>query len=61
MKVVAVDLTVGVRCPACHGFVKLTLKGGWLDEALSNAEAKARAEEQMRKDRQVVNEITKED
>ena len=28
MKVVVVDCTVGVRCPACHEFIKLTMKGG---------------------------------
>lgn len=31
MKVVVVDCVVGVRCPACHEFIKLTMKGGVYD------------------------------
>jgi len=32
MKVVVVDCVLGVRCPACHEFIKLTMKGGEYDK-----------------------------
>jgi hypothetical protein len=47
MKVVVVDCTVGVRCPACHEFIKLTMKGGEYDHSKNDGELETQHPEDL--------------
>ena len=47
LKVIVKDCNLGVRCPACGDFVKLTMKGGDYDHSKNDGELETQHPEDL--------------